>query len=148
MTRVTRSHTIRGHLVAGGLVDLGLGEATQKAGPDGHDVDGFSTRQHHHDDTLVVVAGAYGPNWLRILAEITGRLESPHVKCTVISEAPELGDHEVFVRWATSEELQARKAAQAERQASLKAQLGRQEAQQRAAEQRQALEAAGQSGLF
>ncbi|MFK0279458.1 hypothetical protein ACIQVL_03155 [Streptomyces sp. NPDC090499] len=140
MTRVTRSHTIRGHLVAGGLFDLGLGEATQKAGPDGHD-DGFSTRQHHQDGTLVVIAGAYGPNWIRTLAEIRGRLESPHGKCTVISEAPELGNHEVIVRWATSAELQACKAAAVKRQAPLRQQL-------RAQEAAQALEAAGQPGLF
>ncbi|MGP4046900.1 hypothetical protein [Streptomyces sp. 2A115] len=148
MSRVTRVSTIDRHLVQGGLVDLSLGEATQKAGPDGHDVDGFATRQHHHDGTLVVIAGAYGPNWVRTLAEITGRLESPHVKCTVISDAPELGDHEVIARWATSEELQARKAAQKERQAPLTAELARREAQKRAEKERQALEAAGQSGLF
>jgi len=80
MTRATRSHTIRGHLVDGGLIDLELDVAAQKAGPDGHDTDGFSVRQHREGDTLVV-AGAYGPNWLRTLAEISGRLESPHVKC-------------------------------------------------------------------
>ncbi|QOV40233.1 cell envelope integrity protein TolA [Streptomyces ferrugineus] len=148
MSRATRAHTIRGHLVAGGLVDLGLGEATQKAGPDGHDVDGFSVRQHLEGDTLVVIAGAYGPNWLRTLAELTGRLESPHVKCTVRGQAPGLGDHEVLVRWSTSEELQARKVAEAQRQAPLKKQLREQQAVQEAEERRRSLEAAGQSGLF
>ncbi|MEU2585254.1 hypothetical protein ABZ612_20300 [Streptomyces avermitilis] len=145
MTRATRSHTIRGHLVAGGLVDLELTEATQKAGPYGHDVDGFSTRQHRDEDnTLVVVAGAYGANWLQTLAEISGRLESPHVKCTVRGQVPGLGDHEVLVRWATSSELQERKRIAEKRQAPLKQQLRHQQAE----EQRQELEAAGQSGLF
>ncbi|MFI7415268.1 hypothetical protein ACIBU0_42210 [Streptomyces sp. NPDC049627] len=147
MARVTRSGTISRHLSEGGLHDLHLHEATQKAGPDGHEVDGFSTRQYRRGDVLLVVAGAFGPNWLRTLAEITSRLESPHVKCTVV-DAPELGDHEVLVRWATSEELQARKAAAAKQQAALTAELARQEAQKRAEEERQALEAAGQSGLF
>jgi len=59
-----------------------------------------------------------------------------------------LGDHEVIVRWATSEELQARKTAEERRQAPLKAQLRRQEAGERAKAQRQELEDAGQSGLF
>ncbi|MFJ4084979.1 hypothetical protein ACIP2Z_39300 [Streptomyces iakyrus] len=149
MARATRSQTIRGHLVAGGLVDLGLGETTQKAGPDGHDFDGFSTRQHVDENgTLVVIASAYGPNWVRTLAEITGRLESPHVKCTVISDAPELDDHEVLTRWATSEELQARKAAEEQRQAPLRKQLRAQQAVEDAEERRLELEAAGQSGLF
>lgn len=147
MSRATRTATISRHLIEGGLIDLKLREDEQKAGPAGHDVDGFSTRQERRGDTLFVVAGAFGPNWLRTLAEVTGRLESPHVKCTVL-DAPELGDHEVLVRWATSEEIQARKAAQAQRQAPLVAQLRRQEAAQAAAEERQALEAAGQSGLF
>lgn len=147
MSRATRSATVRRHLVDGGLIDLGLTEAAQQAGPDAQDVDGFSTRQHRQGDTLVVIAGAYGPNWLRTLAELVGRLESPTVKCTVV-DAPELADHEVITRWATSEELQARKAAAANRRASLTAQLRRQEAEKRAEEERQALEAAGQSGLF
>ncbi|MCX5182573.1 hypothetical protein [Streptomyces sp. NBC_00268] len=39
----SRSHTIRGHLVAGGLTDLGLDEATQKVGrPARHENDGVS----------------------------------------------------------------------------------------------------------
>ncbi|MFM9629770.1 MULTISPECIES: hypothetical protein [Streptomyces] len=150
MSRATRVSTIRRHLVEGGLVDLGIDEATQKAGdPARHEADGFSVRQHTDAaGTLVVIAGAYGPNWVRTLAEISSRLESPQVKCTVISEALDLGDHEVITRWATSEELQARKAAQQERHASRTADFARQEAQKRAEEERQALEATGQSGLF
>ncbi|WP_172607907.1 hypothetical protein [Streptomyces spongiicola] len=42
---------------------------------------------------------------------------------------PRLADNELMVRWATSAELQARRAAQEARQASLKAQLRRGEAQ-------------------
>ncbi|MFB8120599.1 hypothetical protein ACFC51_32635 [Streptomyces sp. NPDC055962] len=143
MPSTTRAHTIRRHLVDGGLIDLGLTEREQQAGPDGHPTDGFSVRQQHYAETgvLVVVAGAFGPFWIRTLSEISGRLEQPFVKCTVISEAPGLSDHEVLVRWATSEELRARKAAAAQRQASLAAAL-------RAVEQRQALEDAGQPGLF
>jgi hypothetical protein len=149
MPRTTRSHTIRGHLVAGGLVDLGQTEAEQKSGPDGHDTDGFSLRQTYDaEGTLVVAAGAYGPNWLRTLSELSGRLEQPFVKCTVIGEAPGIGDHEVLVRWATSEELQERKRVAEERQAPLKARLREQQSAQRAEEQRQELEDAGQSGLF
>ncbi|MET9776247.1 hypothetical protein ABZ023_18635 [Streptomyces sp. NPDC006367] len=53
-----------------------------------------------------------------------------------------------MTRWATSAELQARKAAAARRQAPLVDQLRRQERQQRVEAERQALEAAGQSGLF
>lgn len=151
MSRATRSATIRRRLVEGGLIDLGLDEAAQKAGPAEYDGDGFSTRQHHHGDTLVVIAGAYGPNWLRTLVEVTGRLESPHVKCTVLS-LPELGDHEVIVRWSTSAELQARKAAQAAHRAELKQESSRREARERAEDGRRELEAAGcdtgQPGLF
>ncbi|MEU9783627.1 hypothetical protein AB0H92_22130 [Streptomyces phaeochromogenes] len=149
MTRTTRSHTIRGHLVDGGLVDLGLTEAQQQAGPDGHDTDGFSLRQtRDKEGTLVVTAGAYGPNWIRTLAELCGRLEQPFVKCTVITDASACGDHEALVRWATSSELQERKAAKAKRQAPLVAVLRRVEAEQRAADERKAIEDAGQSGLF
>ncbi|MEE1764457.1 hypothetical protein [Streptomyces sp. SP18BB07] len=145
MSRVTRSHTIRRHLVEGGLVDLGLDIAAQQAGPDGHETDGFSVRQHRGEgDALVVVAGAYGPNWLRTLAEISGRLEERHIRCTVIAEAPAVADHEVLVRWATSAELQARTAAREARQAPLRRLLR----EQKANEQRQALEDAGQPGLF
>ncbi|MGY1502988.1 cell envelope integrity protein TolA [Streptomyces sp. QTS52] len=148
MSRTTRSHTIRGHLVDGGLIDLELDVYTQQLGPDGHDVDGFSVRQHHEGDTLVVATGAYGPNWLRTLSEIVGRLESPHVKCTARGQVDGLGDHEVAVRWATSEELQAHKSAEAQRTAPLRRQLREQQAVQDAEEHRQELEAAGQSGLF
>ncbi|MFF8399897.1 hypothetical protein [Streptomyces sp. NPDC016172] len=149
MPRVTRSHTIRRHLVDGGLVDLRLTEEEEKAGPDGPDTDGFSLRQQRDEGgTLVVVAGAYGPNWLRTLAELSGRLEQRHIKCTVIAEAPGVADHEVMVRWATSAELQARAADQAARQAPLKSLLQQQEAQQRAEEEKRAFEDAGQFGLF
>ncbi|MEV8344500.1 hypothetical protein [Streptomyces niveus] len=141
MSRVTRSGTIRRHLVDGGLIDLRLDASEQQAGPDGHDVDGFSCRQYHEGDTLLVAVGAYGPNWLRTLAEVSGRLESPHVRCTVRGQVDGLGDHEVAVHWATSEELRARKAAAAQRQAPLRRQLREQQAVQE-------LEAAGQSGLF
>ncbi|WP_445517326.1 hypothetical protein [Streptomyces sp. NEAU-174] len=82
------------------------------------------------------------------MREIRYRLEQPYVKCTVLSDAPGLGDHEVLVRWATSEELQARKRAQAERQAPLVALLRKQAAAEEAAAERQALEDAGQYGLF
>ncbi|MET8717430.1 hypothetical protein ABZV52_30140 [Streptomyces sp. NPDC004735] len=149
MSRVTRVHTVSRHLVEGGLVNLRLTLAEEQSGPDRSGPDGFSLRQHRAEDgTLVVVAGAYGPNWLRTLAEVVGRLEQPHVKCIALAEAPGVAEHEVLVRWATSEELRARKAAQEARQAPLKALLRRQEAEERAAEQRRALEAAGQTGLF
>ena len=142
MSRVTRSDTIRRHLVDGGLRDLRLTEHAQHAGPDGHDVDGFALRQQYDaHGTYVVVAGAYGPNWLRTLNEVSGRLEEQHIKCTVIAEAPGVADHEVMVRWATSAELQARAAAREARQAPLKSLLRQQEA---TAEH----EAAGQFGLF
>lgn len=142
MSSTTRAHTIRRHLVDGGLIDLGLTEREQQAGPDGHPTAGFSVRQRYAETgVLVVVAGAFGPSWIRTLSEISGRLEQPFVKCTVISEAPGLGDHEVLVRWATSKELQARKAAAARRQAPITAAL-------RAGEQRRELEDAGQTGLF
>ena len=150
MSRTTRSHTIAGHLTAGGFTHLHLTEAEQQEGQPGrHERDGFALRQHRDDaGTLVVVAGAYGPNWLRTLAEIYGRLEQPHVKCTVISDPPGIGDHEVLVRWATSEELQARKKVQAERQAPIIALMRTQENAAKAAVERQALEDAGQFGLF
>lgn len=142
MSRTTRAHTIRDHLRNGGLTDLRLDLGEEAAGPSAQETDGFSVRQHYDEaGTLVVVAGAYGPNWLRTLAKISGRLEQPFVKCTVLSEAPGVGDHEVLVRWATSEELQARRAVQAARQAPIID-------AQRAEEERQAREAAGQSGLF
>ncbi|MFJ4880114.1 hypothetical protein ACIP93_33570 [Streptomyces sp. NPDC088745] len=149
MLRSTRSHTIRRYLVEGALVDLGLDEATQKAGPYGHDTDGFSVRQHiDADGTLVVIAAAFGPDWFATMRDIRYRLERPYLKCHVDGDAPELDVHELRVRWATSEELRARAAAEEKRQAPVKAMLRRQSALQRAEEERQSLEAAGQSGLF
>jgi hypothetical protein len=146
MSRVTRTDSIRRHLVESGLTDLGLDVSQQAAGePAQHAADGFSARQAYDAaEVLVVIVGAYGPNWLRTLAEVTGRLESPHVRCTVLGDAPGLADHEVLVRWATSEELQARKADQAR----IVAQLRRKEAREAAEAERLELEAAGQSGLF
>lgn len=150
MSRATRVHTIRRHLVDGGLIDLGLDESTQKAGhPAQHATDGFAARQHvDGSGALVVIVGAYGPDWFATMREARHRLEQPYVKCHVDGDAPGLADNELLVRWATSEELQARKAAEEERQAPLKALLRQGEAQQRAAEERQALEDAGQFGLF
>ncbi|MFF7838854.1 hypothetical protein ACFZC6_08565 [Streptomyces ossamyceticus] len=150
MPRATRVSTIRRHLVEGGLVDLGLSEATQKAGhPAQHESDGFAARQHVDDaGALLVIVGAYGPDWFTTMREARHRLEQPYVKCHVGGDAPELADNELMVRWATSAELQARKAAQEARQAPLKAQLQRGEAQQRAEEERQSRERAGQFGLF
>ncbi|MFI1532146.1 hypothetical protein [Streptomyces griseus] len=146
--RSTRTHTIGRHLVDGGLIDLRLTVQEQAAGPGGHETDGFASRQVVQGGTLLAVVGAYGPNWLRTLAEISGRLESPHVRCHVDGGADGIGDHEVLVRWATSEELTARKAAAARRQAPLVAALKQQERTARAAEERQALEDAGQDSLF
>ncbi|MDH6629364.1 hypothetical protein M2271_007200 [Streptomyces sp. LBL] len=150
MSRPTRVSTIRRHLVEGGLVDLELGEATQKAGhPAQHETDGFSARQHIDDTrTLLVIVGAYGPDWFTTMREVRHRLEQPYVKCHVDGEAPGLADNELLVRWATSAELQARKAAQEARQAPLKARLRQGEAQQRAEEERQSRERVGQFGLF
>lgn len=150
MPRTTRSHTIAGHRTAGGLTNLHLTEAVQQEGhPSQHENDGFALRQIHDTaGTLVVVAGAYGPNWLRTLAEITGRLEQPYLKCAVLYGAPDLADHEVLVRWATSQELQDRKHAQAKQQAPLVALLRQQDTEAKAAAERQALEDAGQSGLW
>lgn len=150
MSRATRSATIRRHLVEGGLTDLGLDEATQKAGhPARHETDGFSVRQHTDGaGTLVVIAAAFGPDWFATMREVRHRLEQPYVKCHVTGDAPELADNELLVRWATSAELQARKAAEARRQAPLKKLLRSQQALERAEDGRQALEDAGQSGLF
>ncbi|MGW0033044.1 hypothetical protein ACWDXD_24910 [Streptomyces sp. NPDC003314] len=149
MPRSTRAHTIDNHLHAGGFVHLRLDLTQQRSGPDGHDTDGFATRQLvDADGVLVVAVGAYGPNWLRNLEEIGSYLERPHVRCTVLGEAPGIEEHEVLVRWATSEELRARRASQAARTAEVVAGLRRQEAAQRAEEGRRALEAAGQAGLF
>ncbi|MEW1677923.1 hypothetical protein AB0O47_32520 [Streptomyces noursei] len=149
MSRVTRCHTIAGHLASGGLTPLSLTGDQQRKGPEQCEHDGFAVRQHRDAaGSLIVIAGAYGPNWLRTLSEVVGRLEQPHLKCTVIRETPEAGDHEVLVRWATSDELQARKRAEAERRAPLVALLRKQEDAERAAAERQALEDAGQSGLW
>ncbi|MFD7501554.1 hypothetical protein [Streptomyces sp. NPDC059850] len=150
MSRATRVSTIRCHLVEGGLVDLELGEATQKAShPAQHETDGFAARQHVDDaGALLVIVGAYGPDWFTTMREVRHRLEQPYVKCHVDGDAPGLADNEVLVRWATAEELQARKAAQERRQAPLKALLRQGEAQQRAEDERQSLERAGQFGLF
>ncbi|GAA5070453.1 hypothetical protein [Streptomyces similanensis] len=150
MPRSTRTDTIRRHLVEGGLTDLRLNIATQKAGaPARHETDGFSLRQHVDEaGTLVVIAAAFGPDWFATMREIRHRLEQPYVRCHVSSDAPELADNEVLVRWATSAELRARKAAIEAQQAPLKAALRRQEAEQAAEAERLALEVAGQSGLF
>lgn len=90
----------------------------------------------------VAVVGAYGPDWCTTMGEVRYRLEQPYVKCTVDGDASGLGDHEVPVRWATPEEVQARKRAQAQRQAPLVALLRKQDAAAKAAAERQALEAA------
>ncbi|WP_409473563.1 hypothetical protein [Streptomyces sp. HC307] len=150
MSRATRVNTIRRHLVEGGLVDLELGEATQKAGhPARHETDGFAARQHvDATGALLVIVGAFGPDWFATKREARHRLEQPYVKCHVDGDVAGLADHELLVRWATSAELQARKAAQGARQAQLAALMRQQETQQRAEEQRRALEDAGQSGLF
>ncbi|MFE0058731.1 hypothetical protein [Streptomyces sp. NPDC059003] len=150
MSRTTRTHTIAKHLTAGGLTNLHLAEARQKEGSPGrHERDGFALRQVHDTaGTLVVVAGAYGPDWFATMREIRHRLEQPYVKCTVLSDAPGLADHEVLIRWATSQELQDRKRALAQQQAPLIALLRQQDAAEKAAAQRQVLEDAGQSGLW
>ncbi|WP_181803217.1 hypothetical protein [Streptomyces shenzhenensis] len=150
MSRPTRVATIRRHLVEGGLVDLGLGEATQRAGyPARHETDGFAARQHvDATGALLVIVGAYGPDWFTTMREARHRLEQPYVKCHVDGNVLGLADNELLVRWATSAELQARKAVQEERQAPLKALLRQGEAEQRAEEERQSLERAGQFGLF
>ncbi|WP_371801460.1 hypothetical protein OHA38_43535 (plasmid) [Streptomyces sp. NBC_01732] len=143
MPRVTRQHTVAHHLVQGGLTDLKLTEAAQKNDRPGlYRVDGFSVRSYRAPDgTLLTVAGAYGPDWVMTMAEIRNRLQQPYIRYTVIDDDPELGDHELLVRWATGEELQARKQAAAARQAPLVAQLRRQQSEQNA-------EDAGQSALF
>ncbi|RZU28217.1 hypothetical protein EV284_6383 [Streptomyces sp. BK022] len=150
MSRPTRVHTIRRHLVQGGLNDLGLTEAEQTSDrPLTEHDDGFSVRQTVDETgTLVVIAAAYGPDWFANLREVRHRLEQPYVKCHVDGNAAGLADNEVRVRWATSDELQARKTAAAKRQAPVRELLRRQQAEERAAEERAELEAAGQSGLF
>ncbi|MFI9078717.1 hypothetical protein ACIGW8_19950 [Streptomyces sioyaensis] len=150
MPRATRVSTIRRHLVQDGLVDLELDEAAQKADhPAQHENDGFAARQHVDDaGTLLVIVGAYGPDWFTTMREVRHRLEQPYVKCTVDGDASGLGEHEVLVWWATPEELQARKRAQAQQQAPLIALLRKQDAAPKAAAERQALEDAGQAGLW
>lgn len=69
------------------------------------------------------------------------------MRCTVIAEAPSAADHEVMIRWATSTELQDR-SAHAQAQAPLVALLRQQDAAANAAQERQAIEDAGQSGLW
>ncbi|MER0484559.1 hypothetical protein ABR737_40585 [Streptomyces sp. Edi2] len=96
----------------------------------------------------VAVVGAYGPDWCTTMREVRHRLEQPYVKCTVDGDASGLGDHEVLVRWATPEEAQARKRAQAQRQVPLVALLRKQDAAAKAAAERQTLEDAGQAGLW
>jgi hypothetical protein len=143
MPRVTRQHTVAHHLVQGGLTDLKLTEAAQKKDRPGlYRQDGFSVRSYRAPDgTLLTVAGAYGPDWVMTRAEIRNRLQQPYIRYTVTDDALELGDHELLVRWATSEELQARKRTAAVRQAPLVALLRRQQSEQDA-------EDAGQSALF
>ncbi|MFE5866839.1 hypothetical protein ACFQ77_40720 [Streptomyces virginiae] len=143
MPRVTRRHTVAHHLVQGGLIDLQLTEAAQKKdGPTLYRADGFAVRSHYAPDgTLLTVAGAYGPDWVMTRAEIRNRLQQPYIRYTVTDDAPGLADHEQLVRWATAEELRARKRAAAARQAPLVAQLRRQQSEQAARE-------AGQSSLF
>ncbi|MEU6756067.1 hypothetical protein [Streptomyces sp. NPDC046685] len=149
MPRATRAHTVARHLTNGGFVRIELAEEQQKAGPDIHQPEGFAVRNYvDTTQTLLTVVGAYGPDWFMTLAQIRYRLEQPYVRCTVTDDAPGLRDHELLVRWATSTELQDRKAAMAARQAPLVRLLRDQEAKARAAAERQALEDAGQSGLF
>jgi hypothetical protein len=143
MPRVTRQHTVAHHLVQGGLTDLKLTEAAQKKDRPGlYREDGFSVRSYRAPDgTLLTVAGAYGPDWVMTRAEIRNRLQQPYIRYTVTDDALELGDHELLVRWATSEELQARKRTAAVRQAPLVTLLRRQQSKQDA-------EDAGQPALF
>ncbi|MET8696848.1 hypothetical protein ABZV65_30410 [Streptomyces bauhiniae] len=150
MSRTTRSHTIKQHLVDGGLIDLGLTIAEQTSHrPLTEHADGFSVRQTKDETgTLMVIAAAFGPDWVTTMREIRHRLEQPYVKCHVDGDAAGLADNELRVRWATSDELRARKAAAAKRQAPVLELRRRQEAEERAAEERAELEAAGQSGLF
>ncbi|WP_435057581.1 hypothetical protein [Streptomyces sp. bgisy060] len=150
MPRATRAHTIAKHLTNGGFTDLHLTEAEQHEGhPGQYDTDGFALRQHTDaDGTLVAIAGAYGPDWFATMREIHYRLERPYVRCTVLTEAPGLADHEVLVRWATSAELQERKRARARTQAPIAALLRQQEAAAKAAARQQELEEAGQTGLW
>ncbi|MFG2162835.1 hypothetical protein [Streptomyces olivaceus] len=143
MPRVTRSHTVAHHLVQGGLTDLKLSEAAQKKDRPGlYREDGFAVRSvRAPDGTVLTVAGAYGPDWVMTMAQIRHRLEQPYIRYTVTDDAPGLADQELLVRWATAEELAARKQATAARQAPLVALLRRQQAEQDA-------EDSGQASLF
>ncbi|MFD4320567.1 hypothetical protein [Streptomyces sp. NPDC058548] len=143
MPRVTRRHTVAHHLVQGGLTNLKLTEDAQKNDRPGlYREDGFSVRNCiAPDGTLLTVAGAYGPDCVMTRAEIRHRLEQPYIRYTVTDDAPGLADHEQLVRWATGEELQARRRAAAARQAPLVAQLRQKQSEQDA-------EDAGQSALF
>lgn len=143
MPRVTRPHTVAHHLVQGGLIDLKLSEAAQKNDRPGlYREDGFSVRSYHAPDgTPLTVAGAYGPDWVMTRAAIRYRLERPYIRYAVTDDAPDLADHELLVRWATGDELRARRQTAAARQAPLVALLRRQEAERSA-------EDAGQSALF
>ncbi|MFD3890820.1 hypothetical protein [Streptomyces microflavus] len=143
MPRVTRQHTVAHHLVQGGLTDLKLTEAAQKKDRPGlYRADGFSVRSYRAPDgTLLTVAGAYGPDWVMTRAEIRHRLQQPYIRYTVTDDAPGIADHEQLVRWATAEELRARRREAAARQAPVLALIRRQEHEQDAAD-------AGQSALF
>ncbi|MGW8387063.1 hypothetical protein ACWGMW_07975 [Streptomyces albidoflavus] len=149
MSRTTRAHTVRHHLVQGDLLDLRLSEEDQTtARPSAFTTDGFSLRQvTGPDGTLVVVAGAFGPDWFATMRAIRYRLERPYVRYTV-SDAPGLRENELLVRWATSAELQARRAALAQQQEPVRRLLRQQQAAEQAEKQRQDLERAGQTGLF
>ncbi|GHH54966.1 hypothetical protein [Streptomyces candidus] len=143
MPRVTRQHTVAHHLVQGGLTDLRLTEAAQKKDrPTLYRADGFAVRSYRAPDgTPLTVAGAYGPDWVMTRAEIRNRLQQPYIRYTLTDDAPGLADHEQLVRWATAEELQARRRDAAARQAPLLSLLHRQQKEQNAEE-------AGQSALF
>ncbi|MFZ3557122.1 hypothetical protein [Streptomyces sp. BH055] len=150
MTRTTRTPAIAKHLQEGGFNWLDVRWDEQRdTDPDAVGEKRFATRQDHDQDgTYVVVVGAYGPDWLATLGKMRGHLEYPHGKCFVDYDAPCTADHEVMVRWATSAELQAAKSAHKQRQAPLIEQRRQREAEEKAAAARQALEDAGQSGLF
>ncbi|GHH25624.1 hypothetical protein [Streptomyces rubradiris] len=143
MRQFTRPDTVNRQLVNGGFTDLAIPwDRQEKDQPTLYRVDGFSTRPYRTSDgTLLAVAGAYGPNWLATLAEMNNWLQQPQAGYTVIGDVPGLGEHEVLVRWATSDELQPRRAAAAERRAALRAQERRTQARRQAEE-------AGQASLF
>lgn len=149
MHRVTRPHTVARRLTEGGFVRLEIAENQQKTGPNPRGPEGFAVRNHVDPaGTLLTVVGAYGADWYMTLAQIRYRLERPYVKCTVTDDDPALADHELLVSWATAAELQSRTQAENARQAPLRALLRRQAAEQQAEDDRKAMEAAGQGGLF